>query len=226
MQGAPRGPARPVAQHAKILNKLARETEDAGRIFSWRLLRPAHPPRGRSVLGSRIAVQRKGQWAPGDKTAQGAFSILSSPRVREGGFAARPSRRFTAALWTPLRRGRRNRESTPIHGTEPCGERRETERALGCSRIAVRAVRAGPKVSPARLPGWADPPWTQQLALPQVIRDLGMGPPMKRTWEETAGRLTTCSNCWRQFYPRFPEYPQSTVAVRDLAAGESGQTSH
>ena len=225
MQGAPRGPARPVAQHAKILNKLARETEDAGRIFSWRPLRPAHPPRGRSVLGSRIAAQRKGRWAPGDKTAQGAFSILSSPRVREGGFAARPSRRFTAALRTPLRRGRRNRESTPIHGTEPCGERRETERALGCSRTAVRAVRwpEGLASAPARVGG---PAVDAAAGLTAVDPRPGDGPPMKRTWEETAGRLTTCSNCWRQFYPRFPEYPQSTVAVRDRAAGESGQTSH
>src|ERR1700683_4007008 len=77
---------------------------------------------------------------------------------------------------------------------------REIARALGCSRRTVREVRDGERSSPDTPKSMDDPLWMAQLDWPTIIRDLGLGHPLKFLWEEKAPALTTYSNFWKQFY--------------------------
>lgn len=45
-----------------------------------------------------------------------------------------------------------------------------------------------------------------RLDWPAIVHDLGLGHPLKFIQEENAQHLTTCSNFWKQFYGKFPQY--------------------
>jgi hypothetical protein len=84
----------------------------------------------------------------------------------------------------------------------------------------VRDVRDGLRSSPAAPKAVLDPLWMLQIDWPPIIHDLGLGHPLKFVWEEKAQHLTTYSNCWKQFYRKFPLYRQASVTAREFAAGE------
>jgi hypothetical protein len=97
---------------------------------------------------------------------------------------------------------------------------REIARALGCSRDTVREVRDGLRQSPATPKACTDPLWMLQVDWPSVIRDLGLGHPLKFIWEEKAQALTTYPNFWKQFYRKFPQHRQADVTAREFQPGE------
>jgi len=97
---------------------------------------------------------------------------------------------------------------------------REIARALGCSRRTVREVRDGERLSPDAPKSTSDPLWMAQLDWPAIIHDLGLGHPLKFLWEEKAQNLTTYSNCWKQFYRKFPQYREASITAREFAPGE------
>jgi hypothetical protein len=73
---------------------------------------------------------------------------------------------------------------------------REIARALNCSRDTVREVRDGERQSPDAPKSSPDPLWMLQLDWPAIVHDLGLGHPLKFTWEEKAQHLTSYSNTW------------------------------
>lgn len=97
---------------------------------------------------------------------------------------------------------------------------REIARALGCSRDTVREVRDGLRASPDARKQPAAPLWMTQIDWPPIIRDLGLGHPMKLIWEEKAQGMTTYSNFWKQFYRQYPQYRQAAVTAREFEPGE------
>ena len=92
--------------------------------------------------------------------------------------------------------------------------------ALGCSRRTVREVRDGERLSPDAPKSLPDPLWMAQLDWPTIIRDLGLGHPLKFLWEEKAKHLTSYSNFWKQFYRKFPQYREASVTARTFEPGE------
>jgi hypothetical protein len=65
-----------------------------------------------------------------------------------------------------------------------------------------------------------DPLWMEQLEWPLIIRELGLGHPMKFIWAERAKTLITYPNFWRQFYRKFPQYREATITAREFEPGE------
>ena len=97
---------------------------------------------------------------------------------------------------------------------------REITRALKCSRRLVRQIRDGVHRAPDAPRDVVDPLWMTQVDWDGIVRDLGLGHPLKFLWEEKAQSLTTYSNFWKQFYRKFPQYRQATVTARDFEPGE------
>src|SRR5581483_12224291 len=97
---------------------------------------------------------------------------------------------------------------------------REITRALKCSRRLVRQIRDGVHRAPDVPRDVVDPLWMAQVDWDGIVRDLGLGHPLKFLWEEKAQSLTTYSNFWKQFYRKFPEYRQAAVTARDFEPGE------
>lgn len=118
-------------------------------------------------------------------------------------------RRFTVARYEEIQR--RLAEGRTL---------REIARALGCSRRTVREVRDGERVVPGQGKPAAAPLWMAQLDWAPIIRDLGLGHPMKMIWEEKAQGLTTYSNFWKQFYRQYPQYRAAAVTARAFEPGE------
>src|SRR2546430_3515858 len=97
---------------------------------------------------------------------------------------------------------------------------REIAGAMGSSRRTVREVRDGERLSPDAPKATSGRLWMAQLDWPTIIHDLGLGHPVKFLWEEKAQNLTTYSIFWKQFYRKFPQYREASIAVREFAPGE------
>jgi hypothetical protein len=82
---------------------------------------------------------------------------------------------------------------------------REIARALKCSRRTVREIRDGQRDSPEKPRAVADPLWMAQVDWTALIRDLGLGHPLKFLWGEKAQSLTTYSNFWKWYGRHFFE---------------------
>jgi hypothetical protein len=81
---------------------------------------------------------------------------------------------------------------------------REIALALKVSRRTVREVRDGQRVSPDQPKRVADPQWMVHVNWALVLREQGLGRPVKDIWQEQAQVLTTYSNFWKQLHRRFP----------------------
>ena len=66
----------------------------------------------------------------------------------------------------------------------------------------------------------ADPLWMSQLEWPVIIHELGLGHPLKFTWEERPKSLITYPNVLKQFYRKFPQYRATTITAREFEPGE------
>ena len=112
---------------------------------------------------------------------------------------------------------------------------REITRALKYSRRLVRQIRDGAHRAPDAHRDVVDPLWMAQVDWEGIVRDLGLGHPLKFLWEEKAQSLTMYSNtwtprrgkhplsCWQQIeIPAIHSYMDSRAVVQDPECMGSG----
>jgi hypothetical protein len=102
---------------------------------------------------------------------------------------------------------------------------RSIARALGCSRVTIRAIRDGSYEEPDQSSDDGEPfkapDWSKSLDWNQIAAKVRLGDPVKFLWEEKASSEVSYGNFLRQLQRRYPEFKKrGLIAFREFDPGE------